>query len=216
MGSGVAARISTHYGRQAEVIPLGMDADSLGPHIANQYFLVASRLVEQKRIDLAISACAAAGVPLLIAGEGRDEARLRGMSGPAVKFLGHIRDRPRMRDLYARATAVIVPAEEDFGLVPLEAQAVGTPVIAYDAGGARDTVVDGVTGIRFAPQTAKALEDAIKKAATRTWDHAAISRHAAGFEQRPFKARFQAMVTHLRQGHEPAGQVLAGEGGRGL
>jgi glycosyltransferase involved in cell wall biosynthesis len=212
MGSAVAERIRSNYGRDAEIIPLGLDSPWFGPHVANEHFLLVSRLVEQKRIDLAIEACAAAGVPLLIAGEGRDEPRLRRLSGAGVTFLGHIRDRARMRDLYARATAVIVPAEEDFGLVPLEAQATGTPVVAYDAGGARDTVIDGVTGIRFAPQTASALEQAIREAAARSWDHPAISRHAAGFEQRAFKARFEAMVTHLRQEKEPAGQLLAVEG----
>jgi glycosyltransferase involved in cell wall biosynthesis len=213
MGRAVADRIRIYYGRHAEVIPLGMDADWFGPHLADEYFLIAGRLVEQKRMDLAITACAAAGVPLVIAGEGRDEPRLRRMSGGGVKFLGHIRDRARMRDLFARATAVIVPGEEDFGLVPLEAQAAGTPVIAYDAGGARDTVVDGITGIRFAPQTAGALEAAIREAAARSWDHQAISRHAAGFEQQAFKARFEELVMDLRQRQEPAGQAMA-VGGR--
>jgi glycosyltransferase involved in cell wall biosynthesis len=211
MGSAVAERISSHYKRQAEVIPLGLDAHWFGPHVANEHFLVASRLVEQKRIDLAIRACAAAGVPLVIAGEGRDEQRLRRMSGAGVQFLGHIRDRARMRDLYTRATAVIVPAEEDFGLVALEAQAAGTPVIAYDAGGARDTVVDGVTGIRFAPQTPDALEGAIREAAARSWDHQTIRRHAAGFDQGAFKAQFATLVSRLRQEKEPARQVLAVE-----
>jgi glycosyltransferase involved in cell wall biosynthesis len=216
MGAAVAGRIRRHYGRGAEVIPLGLDSVWFGPHLANEHFLLVSRLVEQKRIDLAIASCARAGVPLLIAGEGRDEPRLRRLSGAGVRFLGHISDRARLRELYARATAVIVPAEEDFGLVPLEAQAVGTPVVAYDAGGARDTVVDGVTGIRFAPQTDGALTEAIREAAARSWDHQAISRHAATFEQGAFKARFEALVDGLRPGRRPAGPSLAAEGGDAL
>jgi glycosyltransferase involved in cell wall biosynthesis len=213
MGSAVADRISTFYGRHAEVIPLGLDANWFGPHVADEHFLVVSRLVEQKRVDLAITACLKAGVPLLIAGEGRDEPRLRRLAGAAVTFLGHIRDRARLRDLYARAKAVIVPAEEDFGLVALEAQASGTPVIAYDAGGARDTVVGGITGIRFAPQTAAALESAIREAATRSWDHELISRYAAGFEQSPFKTRFEALVGGLHQRQQQAGHALVVESG---
>lgn len=213
MGSAIADRIRTYYGCDADVIPLGLDGHWFGPHVANDYFLVVSRLTEQKRIELAIAACAAAGVPLVIAGEGRDETRLRRLSGTGVKFLGHMRDRARMRDLYARATAVIVPGEGDFGLVPLEAQASGTPVIAYDAGGVRDTVEDGITGIRFAPQTADALEQAIRKASTCLWDHQAISRHAARFEQRAFQARFEAAVIHQRKRIEPAGKVVAVGGG---
>src|SRR5438270_1305285 len=134
MGAAVAERIRKFYGRGAEVIPLGLESVWFGEHVADEHFLVVSRLVEQKRIDLAIEACAAAGVPLVIAGAGRQEPRLRRMSGPEVRFVGHITDRARLRDLYARAAAVIVPAEEDFGLVPLEAQAAGTPVVAFDAG----------------------------------------------------------------------------------
>jgi glycosyltransferase involved in cell wall biosynthesis len=213
MGSAVADRIRTFYGRHAEVIPLGLDANWFGPHVADEHFLVVSRLVEQKRVDLAITGCAKAGVPLLIAGEGRDEPRLRRLAGAGVTFLGHIRDRARLRDLYARAKAVIVPAEEDFGLVALEAQASGTPVIAYDAGGARDTVVGGITGIRFAPQTAAALESAIREAATRSWDHELISRYAAGFEQSPFKTRFEALVGGLHQRQQQAGHALVVESG---
>src|SRR5207237_2177663 len=129
MGAAVAERIRRHYGRGAEVIPLGLDSTWFGAHLANEHFLLVSRLVEQKRVDLAIAACAAAGVQLLIAGEGRDEPRLRRLSGAGVRFLGHVKDRELLRDLYARATAVIVPAEEDFGLAPLEAQAAGTPVV---------------------------------------------------------------------------------------
>ena len=216
MGAAVAERIRRHYGRGAEVIPLGLDSDWFGPHLADDHFLLVSRLVEQKRIDLAIAACAGAGVPLLIAGEGRDEPRLRTLGGAGVRFLGHITDRARLRDLYARATAVIVPAEEDFGLAPLEAQAAGAPVVAYDAGGARDTVVDGVTGIRFAPQTAGALTEAIREAAARSWDHEAISQHAARFEQREFKSRFESLVDRLRREQEPTGRLLAAGGSDAL
>jgi glycosyltransferase involved in cell wall biosynthesis len=97
--------------------------------------------------------------------------------------------------------------------VALEAQASGTPVIAYDAGGARDTVVGGITGIRFAPQTAAALESAIREAATRSWDHELISRYAAGFEQSPFKTRFEALVGGLHQRQQQAGHALVVESG---
>ena len=108
-------------------------------------FLVVSALVPYKRVDVAIEACRAVGAPLTIVGRGPEDARLRQMAGPDVTFLGWRSD-DEIRDLYGRAAAVLLPGVEDFGMVPVEAQACGAPVVALRAGGACETIVDGVTG----------------------------------------------------------------------
>jgi glycosyltransferase involved in cell wall biosynthesis len=112
--------------------------------------------------------------------------------------LGSVTD-GKLRQLYARARAVLVPAEEDFGIVPLEAQAAGTPVIAYDAGGARETVVNGRTGIRFAPQTAEALAAAITAASSLQWDRRSIQANAARFTESRFKRDMLILIERYQQ-----------------
>ena len=112
-----------------------------------------SALVPYKRIDLAIDACRRVGAPLRIVGDGPDRERLRSASpGPDVTFLGPLTDE-QMRDEYRRAQAVHLPGEEDFGIVPVEAQACGRPVVALARGGALETVTDGETGVLFAEPT---------------------------------------------------------------
>ena len=118
---------------------------------------------------------------------------MRAKAGPNTRFLGSVRD-DELRRLYARARAVLVTAEEDFGIVPLEAQAAGTPVIAYDAGGARETVIDGQTGIRFAPQTVDALAAAITAAAARPWNREQIQANAARFREARFKRDMVVLI----------------------
>lgn len=196
-GHTVADRIRRFYGRQADSIAPPIDAGWFVPHEDGDFYLVVGRLVEQKRIDLAIDACGALNLPLFIVGEGRQAARLRRVAGVNVRFLGRISDH-ELRSLYARARAVLMPGEEDFGLVPLEAQAAGTPVIAYDAGGARETVVDGITGIRFHPQTAGALSVAIQRAAATTWDRSRMRRQAAEYGEDRFKTELMALIGRRR------------------
>jgi glycosyltransferase involved in cell wall biosynthesis len=161
-GAAVADRIRSCYGRESAIVPPPIDSYWFAPHRSNEFCLFVGRLVHQKRVDLAIEACKALGIPLWIAGEGRSERDLRRRGDGNIRFLGHVTD-VELRELYRRAIAVVVPAEEDFGLVPLEAQAAGTPVVAYDAGGARETVLDEVTGLRFRPQTWEALATAISE-----------------------------------------------------
>jgi glycosyltransferase involved in cell wall biosynthesis len=174
-------------------------------HQSDEFYLVVSRLVEQKRVDLAIAACERLGLPLWIVGEGRAGPSLRAKAGPNIMFLDSVKD-DDLRRLYARARAVLVPAEEDFGIVPLEAQAAGTPVIAYDAGGARETVVDGQTGIRFAPQTVDALAAAITAAAARPWEREHLQANAAQFREARFKRDILALIERYdeeRASHAP-------------
>ncbi len=112
------------------------------------YFLIVSRLIPYKRIDLAVQACTRLGLPLLIGGKGRDRERLEAMAGPTVKFLGYVPDED-LPDLFARCRAFIFPGLEDFGITPVQAQAAGRPVIAFKGGGALDTVIPGKTGHVF-------------------------------------------------------------------
>jgi glycosyltransferase involved in cell wall biosynthesis len=99
-----------------------------------------------------------------------------------------------LRELYASARALLLPGEEDFGMVPVEAQAAGTPVIAFDGGGARETVIDGVTGIRFRPQTVEGLSAGIERAARVVWDRDRIRQHAGGFNEPRFRHDVQSLI----------------------
>jgi glycosyltransferase involved in cell wall biosynthesis len=203
----VAGRIRAFYGRDASVIAPSIEQSWFVPHEANDFYLVVCRLVEPKRVDLAVQACSRLGVPLLIVGIGRAEARLRALAGPRVRFEGRVSD-DRLRTLYSHARAVLVPAEEDFGLVPAEAQAAGTPVIAYDAGGARETVIDGITGVRFAPQTVEALVAAIERFEQQRWDPSQIQANAARFTKDRFQRDLLALIKSYRSAHASVGSSL--------
>jgi glycosyltransferase involved in cell wall biosynthesis len=209
-GQAVKDRIRSVYHQNARIVPPPIDRSWFIAHQAEDFYLVVSRLVPQKRIELAIKACALLEVPLWIVGEGRTAGQLAKLAGANVKFLGRVTD-GELRRLYARARAVLVPAEEDFGLVPLEAQAAGTPVIAYDAGGARETVIDGETGIRFAPQTAEALASAINQTAGRSWDRRRIQANAARFSDDSFHDRLLAAIKTHRPEETGATAVVATE-----
>ena len=197
-GEAVAKRIRLAYGKDAAIVPPGIDDKWFVDHVSDDFYLAVGRLVPHKRLDLAVRACQQLGVPLVIAGEGRAASRLRRLAGPDVRFTGAVSDDKLVR-LYARARAVLIPAEEDFGLVPLEAQAAGTPVIAYDAGGVRETVIHGETGLRFAPQTAEALAGAIRASQGRRWDRDLIRANAARFTEERFKQQFFAILGKHRQ-----------------
>jgi glycosyltransferase involved in cell wall biosynthesis len=167
------------------------------PHVGDEFYLVVARLVPHKHVDIAIRACEQLGLPLVIAGSGRIGERLHKMAGPNVRFMGFVSD-DRLVDLYSRARAVLVPSEEEFGLVALEAQAAGTPVIAFDAGGSKETVVDGVTGIRFAPQSVNGLVSGIERFVQYRWDRAAIQANAERFDDVRFRRDLLAVIdSHL-------------------
>jgi glycosyltransferase involved in cell wall biosynthesis len=144
----VARRIRRYYNRSAAVVAPPVDTVFYTPSggAPEPYLLVVSALVPYKRLDIAIHAARAVGLPLKIAGEGTDRHRLEELAGPDVEFLGRATDET-VRELYRGATAVLLPGEEDFGIVPVEAQACGRPVVALARGGALETVVDGETGV---------------------------------------------------------------------
>ncbi len=195
----VAARIEKYYGRDADVLhcPVEVDRFSIGSGNGD-YFFIASRLLPYKRVDLAIRAAALAGVRLLVAGTGPAEAALRRQAaGTTTTMLGFVDD-ARMNALMGDARAAILPGEEDFGLVPLEAAACGRPTIAYRGGGALETVVDGVTGAFFESATAESLAAALLAFEPARFDAAALRAHAETFAPARFIERLRAIVARVR------------------
>ncbi|MEA3377252.1 MAG: glycosyltransferase [Chloroflexota bacterium] len=165
----IQARIRRHYQRKSSVIHPPVDTRRFHPSPEqDDYYLIVSRLVPYKRIDLAVRAFAQLERPLVIAGDGRDRDALEAMAGPSVTFLGYVSDE-ELPELFARCRAYVLPGEEDFCIAPVQAQAAGRPVIAYGAGGALDTVIPEETGTFFDEQTAGALAEAV-----RAFDPAAV------------------------------------------
>ncbi|MBM3500358.1 MAG: glycosyltransferase family 4 protein [Armatimonadetes bacterium] len=161
----VRRRIAKVYGRDSRVVHPPVDTafyHGLGSSPRSERLLVVSRLVEYKRIDLAVEACRRLSRPLLVVGAGPQLRSLRRQAGPTITFVPH-RSRSELRDLYGTCRALLLPGEEDFGIVPVEAQACGMPVIAFGRGGARETVIDGVTGVLFDAPSADSLVDALRK-----------------------------------------------------
>jgi glycosyltransferase involved in cell wall biosynthesis len=197
---GVRRRIEKYYRREAAVIypPVHTEdyrydpGDPAAQHDGD-YFLTGGRLIPYKRIDLAIQACNLLKVPLKVFGSGRDRARLEALAGPTVEFLGKVDDRQKC-ELLQGCRAFLFPAEEDFGIAPVEAMAAGRPVVAYGAGGALDTIVDGATGIFFDRPKVGAVADALERAQRTEWDRGAIARHASRFDVCTFKEQLRQFV----------------------
>ncbi len=185
----VAARIHRAYGRYAEVIlpPVDTDRFRLSLH-KGEYYLILARLVSYKRIDLAVRAFTQLGKKLIIVGSGPALASLQAEAGPNVHFAGRVSD-AEVETLVARTAALIFPGEEDLGIAPLELAAAGRPTIAYRAGGAMETVVDGVTGVFFDEQTPESLADAVERFEQLSWSPEAIRRHAESFSREVFQAK---------------------------
>lgn len=166
----VADRIRRHYGRPSEVVYPPVDCTRFRvQETKDDFYLTAGAFAPYKRVDLAIQACKLLGRRLVIAGGGQDEARLRAMAGPETEFLGKVDDR-KLDDLYRCARAFLFPGEEDFGIMPVEANASGTPVVAYGVGGATETVVGDndpggrpPTGVFFTEPAAASLADALER-----------------------------------------------------
>jgi glycosyltransferase involved in cell wall biosynthesis len=195
----VAERIRRYYGREAEVLhcPVDLDRFPVGRGDGD-YFVIASRLLPYKRIDLAIRAAQLAGVKLLVAGSGPAEGALREMArGTTTTMLGYVDDETLGRTLGA-ARAAILPGEEDFGLVPLEAAAAGRPTIAYRGGGALETIVDGETGLFFNEPTPESLAAVLRDFDPARFDPQRLRAHAETFGPEQFAARLRAIVERVR------------------
>jgi len=209
----VARRIRRYWRRDSVVVhpPVELDRFAIDPDGPGDGFLFASQLVGYKRADVAVRAFAGTGRTLLVAGEGPELAALRRIATPNVQFLGRVSDADLER-LYARCRALVFCAEEDFGIVPLEAMASGRPVIAFGRGGACETVVDGTTGLFFDAQTPEALRAALDRfeAMEASFDPAVIRRHAEGFARARFVGEMRGLIEawlHERGlGDRPAGR----------
>ncbi|WP_299755342.1 glycosyltransferase [uncultured Chloroflexus sp.] len=189
----VAGRIARYYRRPAMVIPPPVDLPPYEPRQPEDFYLAGGRLIPYKRLELAIEAFNHLRLPLKIFGDGRDRARLERMAGPHIEFLGWVDEATRL-DLFARCRAFIFPGEEDFGITPLEVLAVGRPVIAYAAGGALETLVEGVTGRFFYQPTAAALAAAVALSRTDPVDSLTLRHHAEQFSRERFLTAMRSFL----------------------
>ena len=194
----VAKRIETTYKKDAIVINYPIDDQRFTfSDRKEEYCLVASRHLSYKRLDIIVEAFNDLDLPLIITGDGPETKQLQAKAGSNIQFLGHVSDRDRC-DLMSKAKFVIVAALEDYGLVPIEANASGTPVIAYGAGGVLDTQISGLTGILFASQTSESLKDAIITAQKIDWNYAKIRDHAiSNFSESIFFKKVDQLLVEI-------------------
>ncbi len=189
-----ARRIQKNYRRDAVIIPPPVQVDRFEPSPdIGDYYLVVSRLAPYKRIDLAVQSFNQLHLPLKIVGAGVDAPRLKAMAYANVEFLGHLPEE-QLAKLYAHSRAVIFPGMEDFGIVPLEANAAGRPVIAFAAGGALETVKQGLTGAFFCAPTVESLAKVVADTDVMAFDTQVMRQHALQFSKECFKERIAAFV----------------------
>jgi glycosyltransferase involved in cell wall biosynthesis len=204
----VAERIWRHWGRDAQVIhpPVEVNRFTEISRQPEDYYLFLGRLVPYKRASLAVAACAELDRPLKVVGTGRALETIRSAAGPRTEFLGHVSDE-ELPKLLAGAKALLFPGEEDFGIVPVEAQAAGLPVIAYGVGGAKETVLDGVTGVLFGEQSDRSLAEAIERFEVLKIDTAAVRANAERFGRERFRREMAGAIVR-------AAEVSSGSGAR--
>ena len=191
----VRKRIRSFYGRDADIVYPPVDTERCTPAEKPEgtYDLIVSALVPYKKIDLAVRAYTRSGYPLKIAGCGGSSERLQSMAGPNIEFLGRLSDESVL-ELYRNCRLLVFPGEEDFGIVPVEAQSCGRPVVAFGRGGALETVKENVSGVFFSKQTVDSLLDAVDRCASQEWDPAAIRSNASRFDKANFIRGITAIV----------------------
>jgi glycosyltransferase involved in cell wall biosynthesis len=203
----VAARIRRYYNRGSTVVYPPVDTAFYRPATQcapDSPFLIVSALVPYKRLDVAIEACLRLGAPLDIVGRGPEQARLERLAGPGVRFLGWRSD-DEVRQLYQRAAAVLLPGIEDFGMVPVEAQACGAPVVALGQGGACETVQHGTTGILAAEDSVEAFAAALDECRRTPFDRDVIRASAERFSRQRFLRDFPAVVADALRAQRAGG-----------
>lgn len=191
----VKKRIKKYYKRNAKVIypPVSLNAGGISVKEKKPYFLVVSRLVPYKRVDLAVKACTMLNLPLIVIGMGSESKRLKAMAGPSVKFLGSLTDE-ELVGYYRGCTALLFPGREDFGLTVLEAQSYGKPVIAYRGGGAVETIINRKTGLFFYPQTANSLMNTLKKFSQKSFSARDCIEQAEKFRKQAFQEEILSLI----------------------
>jgi glycosyltransferase involved in cell wall biosynthesis len=195
----VARRIEDSYGRASIVIYPPVDTEFFSPDASiarGDFFLLAGRFVAYKRAHVAVRAATVAGIPLVAAGSGPDLPRAKRIAGPMVEFLEQPTDE-ELRDLYRRARALVFPGVEDFGIIPVEAQACGTPVIAFAEGGVRESVRDGVTGVLYSDPSVEGLAQAMRTFDESRYNRDAIRKNALRFSADRFDTEIRELVTTL-------------------
>ncbi len=191
------AMIKKYYKRDATVIAPPVETDRFklksGAGELRHGFVVAGRQTPYKRFDLAIQACEEVKVPLIVIGDGPDHRRLEKLAGRSVTFLSNVNDNDIVEH-FQTALGFIMPNMDDFGIVAVEAMAAGTPVIAYNKGGARDYIIPGKTGLFFEKQTVKSLAAVLETAASKSFDYEAISKHAETFSVAAFAKNMRSYI----------------------
>jgi len=162
-----------------------------------EHFLVTHRFVPYKRVDIAIKAFTEMGVPLKVLGEGPDEEKLRAIAGKNIEFLGFVPDE-KLPEIYGSARALVFTSLEDFGLAPIESMAAGTPVIAYGAGGALETVIEGKTGTFFHEQTPESLVESVQRFEKMTFNKADLIKRAYDFDVSIFRRQIKSFIENLK------------------
>jgi glycosyltransferase involved in cell wall biosynthesis len=192
----IQSDIKLYYGRDSVVIhpPIDINRFNAPAPAVRQGFVTAGRQVPQKRTDLVVAACTKLGLPLTVIGDGPEHSRLAELAGPSVSFAGRVSDND-MPKYFVAAQAFIFPSFDDFGIVPVEAMAAGTPVVAYKAGGASDYVEPGVTGIFFEAQTVGSLSKALLAFKPADFNEKPIRKKAAGFAPEVFAAKMHDFIT---------------------
>jgi glycosyltransferase involved in cell wall biosynthesis len=200
-----AQRIRDTYARESRVIfpPIEVDrvAEPAGPpQVDEPYYLVVSRLLPYKRVDIAMRACQARGARLVIVGAGPTWGSLQELAQPTTQFRPVIPD-AELASLFQHCRAVLVCGEEDFGIVPLEANGAGRPVVAYAAGGALETVVDGSTGVLFHEPTVEAVSGALDRIEANVWPSERLVAHAKSFGEARFHREMSDVVDEAVRHH---------------
>lgn len=205
----VQKRIEKHYHRSAKVIYPGINLKNFYPtkktSQSDPYFLIVSRLVAHKKINLAIKACHQLNQKLIIVGTGREKQNLIQLTNHLkcknIVFLGQV-DKQKLVNLYQNCQALICPQEEDFGLTSLEAQACGKPVIAYKKGGCMETIIDGKTGMFFKNQTVESLIKTLQRFHSSNFSPKDCSANASKFSKENFMLNFKKTIDLLWQQHQ--------------
>ncbi|SFM12810.1 Glycosyltransferase involved in cell wall bisynthesis [Paenibacillus sp. 1_12] len=198
----ISRRIAKYYGRESDVIypPVSYDNFKQAEN-TEEFFLIVSRMIPYKRIDIAIEAFNKLKKPLVIIGDGYDRKRLESLAGDTITFMGRQPDEVIV-EYYSKCKGFILAGEEDFGITPLEAQSSGRPVIAFGKGGALETVVENETGVFFYESTADSIIEAVRKFESIAFDSSVIRKHAHGFNETRFKEeilKYIQMAIHQKE-----------------